>query len=106
MPRFAPAQHAANLAWLPASEALAREAGCSPAQLALAWLLGRGDHVIPIPGTTSLSHLHEDLQAEDLVLAPPLVARLEALINPRTVVGGRYSAQSQSEVDTEQFESA
>ncbi len=105
MPRFEPANYAANLALLPAYEALADEAGCTPAQLALAWLLTRGDHLIPIPGTASLAHLREDLDADAVTLQPALLSRLDALINQRTVQGGRYSAQSQSEVDTEQFES-
>jgi aryl-alcohol dehydrogenase-like predicted oxidoreductase len=104
MPRFEPVHYAANLALLPAYEALAREAACTPAQLALAWLLTRGEHVIPIPGTTNRAHLRENLGAAGIVLAPPLLARLDALINAGTVSGGRYSAQSQSEVDTEQFE--
>ena len=103
MPRFDPAHYAANLALLPAYEALAREAGCTPAQLALAWLLTRGEHVIPIPGTASREHLREDLAAADVTLDASVLTRVAALINQRTVQGGRYSAQSQSEVDTEQF---
>ena len=103
MPRFEPEHYAANLELLPAYEALAREAACTPAQLALAWLLTRGDHIVPIPGTTSLAHLREDLGATDVKLAPEMIAKVEVLINQRTVSGGRYSAQSQSEVDTEQF---
>ena len=103
MPRFEPANYAANLALLPAYEALAREAGCTPAQLALAWLLTRGEHVIPIPGTASLAHLGEDLAAAEVVLNATVLARVDALINQHSVRGRRYSAQSQSEVDTEQF---
>jgi aryl-alcohol dehydrogenase-like predicted oxidoreductase len=103
MPRFEPANYAANCRLLPAYEELAREAGCSPAQLALAWLLHKGQDIIPIPGTTSLDHLAEDLAAADIQLSPALIARAEALINQSTVVGSRYSAQSQSEVDTEMF---
>ena len=103
MPRFDPAHYANNLALLPAYEALAREAGCTPAQLALAWLLTRGEHVIPIPGTANRDHLSEDLAAVDVTLDASVLARVDALINQRTVKGGRYSAQSQSEVDTEQF---
>ena len=106
MPRFEPAPYAANLALLPAYQALAQEAGCTPAQLALAWLLTRGEHVIPIPGTASRAHLDEDLLADGVMLEPALLARLDALINQRTVKGRRYSAQSQSEVDTEEFEAA
>jgi aryl-alcohol dehydrogenase-like predicted oxidoreductase len=82
---------------------VARAVGCTPAQLALAWLLHKGEDIIPIPGTTSLTHLSEDLAAGDVSLSPAIMAKLDALINQATVVGSRYSAQSQSEVDTEVF---
>ncbi len=103
MPRFEPANYAANLQLLPAYQAVASEAGCTPAQLALAWLLHRGEHIIPIPGTASLAHLAEDLAAADVKLSPAIMARLDVLINEKTVTGSRYNAQSQSEVDTETF---
>ena len=103
MPRFAPDNYAANLKLLPAYNALAQEAGCSPSQLALAWLLHKGDDLIPIPGTTSVEHLMDDLGAVDVRLSADLMARLEALINERTVAGDRYNAQANSEVDTEVF---
>jgi aryl-alcohol dehydrogenase-like predicted oxidoreductase len=106
MPRFSPENHAANLKLLPAYKALAREAGCTPAQLALAWLLHKAPHIIPIPGTTSVTHLHEDLAAADLKLDSKIITRLEALINQETVAGNRYSLQSRSEVDTEEFATA
>jgi aryl-alcohol dehydrogenase-like predicted oxidoreductase len=103
MPRFAPANYAANLKLLPAYLEVARAVGCTPAQLALAWLLHKGEDIIPIPGTTSLTHLSEDLAAGDVSLSPAIMAKLDTLINQNTVVGSRYSAQSQSEVDTEVF---
>jgi aryl-alcohol dehydrogenase-like predicted oxidoreductase len=103
MPRFTPENFAANLKLLPAYHALAQEAGCSPSQLALAWLLHQGEHIIPIPGTTSVNHLLDDLAAVDVKLDASLLARLDALINQRTVAGNRYSAQANSEVDTEVF---
>jgi aryl-alcohol dehydrogenase-like predicted oxidoreductase len=103
MPRFAPEHHARNLALLPPYKELAREADCTPAQLALAWLLDRGPNIIPIPGTTRVDHLQEDLLAADVRLDPGLIARLEALINQDTVSGNRYSEQSNREVDTETF---
>ena len=106
MPRFEPAHYAANLALLPAFEALAREAACTPAQLALAWLLARGAHVVPIPGTTSRAHLRENLGAAALTLPAALVTRLDALFAPQAIRGGRYNAQSQSEVDTEVYTAA
>jgi aryl-alcohol dehydrogenase-like predicted oxidoreductase len=103
MPRFDAANHAANLQLLPGYRALAAEAGCTPAQLALAWLLHKAPHIVPIPGTTSVAHLAEDLAAAEVKLEAGLLARLEAHINQHTVAGNRYSAQSQSEVDTETY---
>ena len=103
MPRFDATHWPANLALHSGLGALAQEADCTVAQLALAWLLTRGDHVVPIPGTTSTLHLRENIAASDVVLAPAVLARLEALVNPRTVSGPRYGAQARSEVDTEEF---
>ncbi|MBP6276146.1 MAG: aldo/keto reductase [Limnohabitans sp.] len=103
MPRFAPDNYAANMKLLPVFNALAQEAGCSPSQLALAWLLHKGEDIIPIPGTTSVAHLLDDLGAVDVVLDAGQMARLETLINQNTVLGDRYNAQANSEVDTEVF---
>ena len=103
MPRFAPENFARNQALLPAYHALSREAGCSPAQLALAWLLHQGQDILPIPGTTSVAHLQDNLGAAEVRLSADLLARLDALINQQTVAGNRYNAQSNSEVDTEVF---
>lgn len=103
MPRFAPESYRKNLALLEGLTALARELGCTPSQLALAWILARGEHVIPIPGTTSVPHLVEDLGAADVALSPAHVQRLDALINERTVHGARYPATVQTEIDTEEF---
>jgi aryl-alcohol dehydrogenase-like predicted oxidoreductase len=103
MPRFAPDTYAANLKLLPAYLQVATDVGCTPAQLAIAWLLHRGEHIIPIPGTTSLSHLAENLAAASLSLSAATMARLDVLINQHTVVGPRYNAQNNSEVDTETF---
>ena len=104
MPRFAPEAYAANLKLLDGYQAIARDVGCTPAQLALAWLLHQGEHIIPIPGTTNVEHLHDDLGAVNVRLDAATMERLGALINERTVVGNRYNAQSASEVDTERFE--
>jgi aryl-alcohol dehydrogenase-like predicted oxidoreductase len=103
MPRFTPANHASNLGLLDGYAALAAEAGVSPAQFALAWVLGRGEHVLAIPGTTHLAHLRENVAAADVRLSPALAAQAEALFSPGRVAGSRYSAASQGEVDTEQF---
>lgn len=103
MPRFQPEAYAANLALLPGLRALAAQAACTPAQLALAWLLHKAPHIIPIPGTTQVEHLNEDLAAAEIRLDASLIAQLEAQINQRTVVGNRYPAQARAEVDTEEF---
>jgi len=103
MPRFAPEAYAANLALLPAYESLAAQAGCTPAQLALAWLLAQGEDIIPIPGTTRIDHLREDLAAADLSLPPEVLAQAGALIHQGNVTGERYAPGTQKEVDTETF---
>jgi len=103
MPRFAPDSYAANLQLLTGVKRVARELGCTLAQLSIAWLLHRGEHIIPIPGTTSVSHLEEDLEAASVTLSLATMAKLDELVNHKTVVGSRYSAQGNSEVDTENF---
>lgn len=103
MPRFQPACFGRNLGLLPPYRALAREAGCTPSQLALAWLLAKGDDIIPIPGTTRIEHLEEDLAAAAVRLDDGLIRRIDALINERTVAGDRYNAASRPEIDTERF---
>lgn len=102
MPRFAPGNLAANLQLLPPFNSLAAEAGCTPSQLALAWLLHRAPHVIPIPGTTRITHLREDLGAAQVHLGDDLLTRLDRLINSKTVAGVRYAPQATLEVDTEE----
>ena len=69
--------------------ALARERGCSAAALALAWLLSRSPMVVPIPGTGSRAHLHENLGATDLELGPTELAALEAIAPPGVAAGAR-----------------
>jgi aryl-alcohol dehydrogenase-like predicted oxidoreductase len=103
MPRFAPENYAANLQLLAPYRAIASEVGCTPAQLALAWLLHKGEHIIPIPGTTRVAHLMDDLGAVNVTLGADVMARLEALINEKTVSGSRYNEQGNREVDTEAF---
>ncbi|WP_374487900.1 aldo/keto reductase [Zoogloea sp.] len=103
MPRFFPDNYAANLQLLPAYRAVADELGCTPAQLALAWVLARGEHVLAIPGTTSLAHLRDNLGALRVRLDATHMARLDGLINQATVHGPRYNAPTQTEIDTEEF---
>lgn len=106
MPRFQPEHWGANAALLSSWRELAAEAGCTPAQLALAWLLSRGDHVLTIPGTTSVAHLRENMAAADITVDGALLARAGVLIGTDTISGARYAPASAAEVDAETFEDA
>ena len=103
MPRFFPENYPANLKLLAQFKLLAQEAGCTPAQLALAWLLHKAPHIIPIPGTTSVEHLQENMGAADVKLGADVAAKADVLINQQTVSGHRYAPQARTEVDTEEF---
>lgn len=103
MPRFNEPHISANRRWLPEFRRIAADADCTPAQLALAWVLQRGKHCHVIPGTTSIAHLREDVAAADVVLDVSIVERLDELINRHTVSGPRYPAATQAEIDTEEF---
>jgi len=103
-PRFAPEFYPKNLALLDEARAVAKEAGCSVAQLALAWTLAKGPHVIPIPGTAKIAHLEENHTATNVTLTPAQVARLDAHFSPERAAGPRYSPPGQASVTTEMFE--
>jgi aryl-alcohol dehydrogenase-like predicted oxidoreductase len=103
MPRFQGANWTHNLSLLPGVNAIGREQGCTTAQLALAWLLARGEHIIPIPGTTRIDHLEENAAAADVTLSRETIHRLDALINSTTVAGPRYNAATLTEIDTEEI---
>jgi aryl-alcohol dehydrogenase-like predicted oxidoreductase len=103
MPRFNAENFPRNQQLLPPYLALAQEIGCSPSQLAIAWLLHKAPHILPIPGTTSIAHLHDDLGAMDVKLNAQHMQQLEAMIGQHNVVGNRYNDQANSEVDTEVF---
>ena len=103
MPRFSVENYAANFKLFAPFQQLAHEAGCTTSQLALAWLLNKAENIIPIPGTTSVAHLLEDLDASGILLSLDLMQKLDQLINERTVMGNRYNEQANLEVDTEIF---
>lgn len=103
MPRFQGAHLDANVRWFREYAAIAAEAGCTPAQLALAWLLHKAPYILPLPGTTQLSHLDENVAALGVTLPAAMIGRLDALVNERTVSGARYAPANAAEVDTESF---
>ncbi|MCL2656500.1 MAG: aldo/keto reductase [Betaproteobacteria bacterium] len=106
MPRFQPDHYPKNLALLAEYREIAAHASCSPAQLALAWLLAQGEDIVPIPGATNLQHLDDIVGAAVLRLDAATLARLDALINQHTVSGNRYNDATQAEIDTESFAAA
>ncbi len=103
MPRFQSPNFEKNLLVHEQLASLASELGCSLAQLALAWLLARGEHILPIPGTTSVVHLEQNLAAADLHLDAETLGRLERIAGRDRFSGPRYPAATQAEIDTEEF---
>ena len=84
---------------------IAYKVDCTPAQLALAWLLAQGEHIIPIPGTRHSNWAEENFNALAVTLDEDVLNELDALINQDTVVGNRYPDGVQGvEIDTEDFE--
>jgi aryl-alcohol dehydrogenase-like predicted oxidoreductase len=104
MPRFQEENLAQNLTLYERFNALAEQVGCTPAQLSLAWLLTRGSQVIPIPGTTSLQHLAENIAASSVTVPAAVIAEIDALLAPGAVAGERYPAATQAEIDTEEYQ--
>ena len=103
MPRFQGDAFQRNLALLEGFEALAREAGCTPAQLCLAWLLHKDPDLIPIPGTSSPEHVRQNMAASGIALPASLVERIDLAVNGATVSGPRYAPAMQASVDTERM---
>jgi aryl-alcohol dehydrogenase-like predicted oxidoreductase len=103
MPRFQGDNLRRNLDLYERFEDIARDIGCTPAQLSLAWVISRGDHVLAIPGTTSLQHLEENFATLDLKLSPETVRAIDDLFSPGAVAGARYGEATLAEIDTEEF---
>ncbi len=101
LPRFQPPLIERNMALANRFTALAEEAGMTPAQLAIGWVLSRAPHVVPIPGTTSIAHLDEDLAAATMTFAPDLLAAVDGLFPANALEGPRYGAAMQALIETE-----
>ena len=104
MPRFQQPNLAANLLLAEKLRTLADQAGCTPAQLCLGWLLAKGPHVVPIPGTTSIAHLDEDLATLSRDWPDDLIAAVDAIFPFAAPSGPRYPRDAQAQVDTEIWE--
>ena len=104
MPRFDEDNYPKNLTLLSEYKIIAEANNCTMAQLALAWTLAKGDHIIPIPGTKHVEFMEENWGAINVDLSAETVAQLDNLINQHTVSGPRYNAPTQTEIGTEQFD--
>jgi aryl-alcohol dehydrogenase-like predicted oxidoreductase len=93
-PRFTGENFQQNLDLVAVVEEIAREKGCKPGQVALAWVLSRGEDVVPIPGTKRRTYLEENAAAVDIVLADDELARLEEAFPHGVAQGDRYADMS------------
>ena len=91
-PRFQGENFARNLALVDRVRDLAREKGCTPAQFALAWLLAKGEDLVPIPGTKRVARLEENVAAAEIVLTAEELARIEEVAPLGAAAGTRYAA--------------
>lgn len=98
-PRFQGENFRKNLDLVRKIEEIAREKRCTPAQLALAWLLGRGPDVVPIPGTTRRGRLEENAGAVDVRLTPAELERIDAVAPRGAAAGERYPPAGMERVD-------
>jgi aryl-alcohol dehydrogenase-like predicted oxidoreductase len=94
MPRFQPETLSRNLAILEPLEAMARERRVTAAQLALAWLLAKGEDIVPIPGTKRRVFLEQNVAAAALELSAQDVARLDRAVPRGMAEGNRYADMS------------
>lgn len=100
VPRFSSENLPRNLEKLQALKDMAASKGCTPGQIALAWLMHQGDFIVPIPGTNSIPHLEENASAADVTLNAGELGALEALF-PREggLAGGRFDRDRSGELN-------
>ena len=98
-PRFQGENFQKNLDLVKEVEAIAREKGCTTAQLALAWVLAQGDDIVPIPGTKHIKYLDQNIGALDVELSGDDLKRLDAILPPGAAAGERYHARGMETVN-------
>jgi aryl-alcohol dehydrogenase-like predicted oxidoreductase len=99
VPRFSAEARKANRAVIDLVETVAKRKGVTPAQIALAWVLAQRPWIAPIPGTTKLQRLEENLQAAAIELSADDLAELDKATSEITVQGARYSEAAQRMID-------
>lgn len=105
-PRFVGENWSKNLQLIDAFADIAAAADITPAQLALGWVLAKGDHIVAIPGTANIAHLEQNIARADWRPDARITAQVDALINQQSVAGARYPAAQQRSIDTEEFAAA
>ena len=98
-PRFTGENFAKNIALVDRVVGLAKDKGVTAAQLALAWVLARGDDIVPIPGTKRRKYLEQNIAAVDITLSVDELAELDRILPPGATAGERYAPQSMAAVD-------
>lgn len=98
-PRFQGENFQRNLELVRQIQSLATEKGCTPAQLALAWLLERSRDIVPIPGTRSVARLEENAQAVNLSFTPDELARIDSIAPQGVAAGPRYPEEAMQQVN-------
>jgi len=92
LPRFEEENIARNLAAVERLKAFAAQKGVTAAQLALAWVLGQGDFIVPIPGTRKIANLEANIAAASIELTAAELAEIGAIVSPEQIAGDRYPA--------------
>lgn len=98
LPRFQPEAIRSNYRIVEVLNAFGRTRGLTTAQVALAWLMNKRPYIVPIPGTTKLSHLEENLRACDIVFTAAEMQELEAAVEAIPIVGSRYDKLQESKI--------
>ena len=98
-PRFQGQNFDANMQAAATVRELAQQKGATPAQIALAWLLYKGDDIVPIPGTKRRRYLEENIAAANLALSADEMAQLDAALPPEVVAGPRYNERGMALID-------
>ncbi|QNQ54954.1 aldo/keto reductase [Serratia liquefaciens] len=98
-PRFQGVNFARNLALVEKVTELAKQKGVAPSQLALAWVLAQGEHIVPIPGTKRRRYLEENIAAAELTLSAAELAAIEAVFPLQAAAGARYGAESMTYIN-------
>ena len=98
-PRFTAKNFGKNLELVREVEAMARDKGCTTAQLALAWVLAKGDDVVPIPGTRHINYLDDNIGALEVKLSGEDLSRLDRILPLGAAAGDRYAPQGMAAVN-------